>query len=134
MQEHRLPHAPEAAALARDLAVRASDGLVSPDRMDDFVLMVSEAVTNAFRHASTGANGNIGLRLERRDGVLRGVVIDGGTGFAPYEVSRDGDGHFGLRIIDALSDRWGVTVDGTTHVWFEVDVAGASARNGLTAV
>ena len=29
--------------------------------------------------------------------------------------------HFGLKIIDELSSRWGITLDGVKTVWFEVE-------------
>ena len=31
------------------------------------------------------------------------------------------DVHYGLFVVDALADRWGVSIDGDKGVWFEVD-------------
>jgi anti-sigma regulatory factor (Ser/Thr protein kinase) len=125
MDEHKLPHSATAAPIARRLAERAAGSRIPPARTNDLVLMVTEAVSNAIRHAPPLPDGYIGLRFESDQGVLRTLVIDGGSWVAPDARSpeRDGDAglHFGLKIIDALSDRWGVTVDRQKTVWFEVD-------------
>ena len=36
------------------------------------------------------------------------------------------DGGWGLRIVDSCATRWGVE-EGSTHVWFEVDLEGSCA-------
>lgn len=124
MHEHRLPHLAKAAPIARRLAEREAVSRIPPGRIEDFVLMVSEAVSNAVRHAPPIADGSIGLRFESDGGVLRAVVTDGGGWFAPASgPTADGEPnvHFGLRIIDELSSRWGITLDGVKTVWFEVE-------------
>jgi anti-sigma regulatory factor (Ser/Thr protein kinase) len=124
MHEHRLPHSPVAAPMARRLAEQVAASTVPPARVDDFVLIVCEAVSNAVLHAPPTADGSIGLSFEVDDGVLRGVVTDGGSWFAS-EAGWAGDGdpslHLGMGIIDALSSRWGMILDGVKTVWFEVE-------------
>jgi serine/threonine-protein kinase RsbW len=109
--------------MARRVAEREAASRIPPGTVEDFVLMVSEAVTNAVRHAPPVADGSIGLRFEAETGVFRGVVTDGGGWFAP-DARIGGDDeqtlHFGLKIIDELSSRWGITLDGVKTVWFEV--------------
>ena len=140
MPEHRLPHSATSVIRARRLAEEAASR-VPPAQKDDFVLMVSEAVSNAVLHARPMADGRIGLSFENHDGALRGMVTDGGS----WSSTASGSGswsaakaeraaragarlhHYGLSIIDTLSSRWGVTVDGVTNIWFEVD-----ARAGRT--
>jgi anti-sigma regulatory factor (Ser/Thr protein kinase) len=135
MPEHRLPHTATSVPRARRLAEEAAASRLLFTRKDDFVLMVSEAVSNAVLHARPMADGRIGLRFENHDGALRGVVTDGGSwsstasgggSWSAADAQRQASGgpdlhHFGLSIIDTLSSRWGVTVDGVTNVWFEVD-------------
>lgn len=124
MHEHRLPHSVEATPIARRLAEQEAVSRIHPGRLDDFVLMVSEAVSNAVRHAPPIADGSIGLRFESDEGVFRAVVTDGGGWFAPAARLADaGEAnlHFGLRIIDELSSKWGITMDGVKTVWFEVE-------------
>lgn len=140
MPEHRLPHTATSVPRARRLAEDAAASRVPRAQKDDFVLMVSEAVSNAVLHARPMADGRIGLSFENHDGAIRGVVTDGGSwssasgggSWSAAEAERAaGAGarlhHYGLSIIDTLSSRWGVTVDGVTNVWFEVD-----AKTGRT--
>ena len=103
-------------------------GTVTKTRLSDvklveLVLMVSEVVSNAVRHGSPEADGNIGLRLEGDEDALRVVVTDGGEDFAfdPGSVEGPRTGHFGLLFVDRLADRWGLSLDGKTAVWLEVD-------------
>jgi anti-sigma regulatory factor (Ser/Thr protein kinase) len=89
---------------------------------DDFVdlalLLTSELVTNAYRHAGTGTRVTVGVDDDR----VRVEVRDVGSGkpeLRPHDTSRV-DGR-GLQIVDALSDRWGYeSNDGGTSVWFEL--------------
>jgi serine/threonine-protein kinase RsbW len=132
MPEHRLPHSATSVVRARRLAEEAAASRIPSAQKDDFVLMVSEAVSNAVLHARPMADGWIGLSLENHDGTLRGVVTDGGSwssasgggSWSAAEAERAAGArlhHYGLSIIDTLSSRWGVIVDGVTNVWFEVD-------------
>jgi anti-sigma regulatory factor (Ser/Thr protein kinase) len=134
MPEHRLPHSATSVVRARRLAEEAAASRVPPAQKNDFVLMVSEAVSNAVLHARPMADGRIGLSFENHDGALRGMVTDGGSrssasggaSWSAAEAERAaGAGarvhHYGLSIIKTLSSRWGVTVDGVTNVWFEVN-------------
>jgi anti-sigma regulatory factor (Ser/Thr protein kinase) len=127
MNEHRLPHSAKAAPMARRLAEQVAARLIPPRRIHDFVLMVSEAVSNAVLHAPAIADGSIRLRFETDGRILRGVVTDGGRWFAPdARDARDGEPslHLGLKLIDELSSRWGITPrNGVKTVWFEVEAA-----------
>jgi serine/threonine-protein kinase RsbW len=141
MPEHRLPHLATSVVRARRLAEEAAASRVPSAQKDDFVLMVSEAVSNAVLHARPMADGRIGLSFENHDGALRAMVTDGGSwsstasgsgSWSAAEAERAARAgarmhHYGLSIIDTLSSRWGVTVDGVTNIWFEVD-----ARAGRT--
>lgn len=88
------------------------------------VLLVSELVTNAARHArSTDA---ITLELEAVRTWLRIEVYRYRPGLAtPRTPGEFDDPGFGSVLVDSLADRWGVreTVTGKT-VWAELDVRG----------
>lgn len=87
--------------------------------------MVSEIVGNAVRHGKPEADGRIGLRLRDDDSVIRVAVVDGAPRFTFDRLNLEGTNgrlHFGgLRIVDELADRWGLSLDGQKAVWFEVD-------------
>jgi anti-sigma regulatory factor (Ser/Thr protein kinase) len=93
--------------------------------LDDIKLLVNELVTNSVKFAGRG---KIGLRLVTSDESVRVEVHDDGPGFAPSKPDpalSDTSGR-GLFLVDALADRWGVTLDGTTCVWFEIDASSAA--------
>src|SRR3954454_6245903 len=74
------------------------------------------------------ARARITLRAQLRDDAIRVEVIDEGSGTVPTireEAERDGPGGGGLRIVDALSPRWG-TFEGTTQVWANIPLAPAT--------
>ena len=110
--------APSAAGARRFVAA----ALRRWDCPDDFVelvlLLTSELVTNAYRHARTETRVSV-----RFDGAcVRLEVHDVGGGFPelrPLDTDRV-DGR-GLQIVDALADRWGYhSTAGGTAVWFEL--------------
>ena len=128
-------------ALPKNLEVTLSPDLSAPERarhsiedagkelseevLDNVKLLVNELVTNSVKFAGKG---KIGLRLVTKDDSVRVEVHDDGPGFAPTRPQpalSDTSGR-GLFLVDALADRWGVTLDGTTCVWFEIDAQGAA--------
>jgi two-component sensor histidine kinase len=48
--EHRLPHTEAAPQMGRGLARDCVNGRLKSERTDDFILMVSEIVSNAVRY------------------------------------------------------------------------------------
>ncbi len=80
-------------------------------------LLVSEVVANAVLHAHTWAH----LVLRLRGRLLRVEVTDTGTGQLARRDTPDEEGGFGMRILDALADRWGVEARPRGKVvWFEL--------------
>ena len=81
-------------------------------------VLVTELVTNAVRHGG----GAVLVDVHDADGVVRVEVSDGGGGFdraGQLAIEGTADGGFGLKIVDAMSDRWGAAPG---LVWFELDV------------
>jgi anti-sigma regulatory factor (Ser/Thr protein kinase) len=90
------------------------------ERVDDAVLLVSELVTNAVKYGPE--HEAIRLIISTDDRATRFTVHDLGLGPLP-EMRDQADpapGGHGLRLVDALADRWGVE-RGSTRVWFELD-------------
>jgi len=95
--------------------------------LEDLLLMVSEVASNAVRHTASGDRGGwFDLTVSAAGYTARIAVADGGGSSEP--LIPDGGGEFavltggrGLRIVDALADRWGYTGDELGRVvWFEL--------------
>jgi anti-sigma regulatory factor (Ser/Thr protein kinase) len=96
--------------------------------VDDALLVVSELVTNAVRHAGSESR-TLELELARTGDHLRVALSDGSTASpSPRSASHVAEDGRGMAILAALSDRWGIEPhNGGKQVWWEVDL---SARDG----
>ncbi len=86
------------------------------------LIVVSELVTNAVRHAGLTSDQSVTVQATQLADRVRVEVIDHGKGFdraLVAEAQPSGDGGFGLRIVAQLTERWGVQTDSGT-VWAEV--------------
>lgn len=134
-----LPYAPSSVAVARqrlsaDLRERGIFAAVA----DDAVLVMSELLSNALRHAHPLPSGQVRVAWEFADGNVEVRVSDGGAATAPRagRASLSSLGGRGLGIVEYLADSWGVRYDddGTT-VWAVVCtprqvVAGQNGQSG----
>lgn len=82
-------------------------------------LLLSELVTNAVVHGSTDRDSTIALHFAALGPMLQVEVSDDGPGFDP---DADSSG-WGLRLVDELSESWGVDEG---RVWFELPLAAAA--------
>lgn len=117
-----LPHDPTSVGLARHrLGTELTGAGVMKTVVEDAVLIASELLSNALRHARPLSCGNV--RMAWRicaDGDVEVSVSDGGAATEPRlsHTSLSALGGRGLSIVDRLSDRWGVRhEDGSTIVW-----------------
>jgi anti-sigma regulatory factor (Ser/Thr protein kinase) len=120
-----VPSRPAAFVEARRF-VRETAAPTAPRQvLDDAMLLTSELVTNAVRHAGGSADDPIELTVSVDPDVLRVSVRDRGPGFDPSELPvRAEDGGWGLDLVRRLSSRWGVArVDHGTDVWFEIHLS-----------
>jgi signal transduction histidine kinase len=122
--------------VAAELALQIAGGLDAPsearsamrrfhpelraDLMQVAVLLVSELVSNAVKHAAAEL---VKIRFQVVPEHLRVEVADEGPGFALRAISRDpaAEGGWGLHLVDQLSSRWGVMEGKGARVWFEID-------------
>jgi anti-sigma regulatory factor (Ser/Thr protein kinase) len=116
---------PHAVRAARHAIERLADREQLP-RIEDLRLLVSELVTNSVLHGGAGPDDCVWVHVERPDGCVRVEVCDDGQGWANPVRSTSLDsgeppGGWGLVLVGALADRWGVEVDSTTCVWFELE-------------
>jgi anti-sigma regulatory factor (Ser/Thr protein kinase) len=109
---------PESVGRARaELAHFASRAGASPSLVDGVRLAVSEAVTNAVRHAYPLDPGEVRVRALVGEDVLEVVVSDDGCGVHRDRTDNGGLG-FGLALICEVSDQMtlGARSDGGTDV------------------
>jgi anti-sigma regulatory factor (Ser/Thr protein kinase) len=113
----RIKAGPTAACEARQAALACFDGLLSPDKLDDVLLVVSELVTNAVLHG----RGDIDVRMGCDGRIVTGAVSDEGRGFdrRPRRADSRRVGGHGLHIVGRVSEQWGLG-EGATSVWFEI--------------
>ncbi|MFE3632274.1 ATP-binding protein [Streptomyces goshikiensis] len=91
----------------------------------DALLVVSELVTNAVRHAGGPRDREIETRYVRVSGGLRIEVHDVGDGRPEVGAAEpEGDGGRGLFLVAAVADRWAVgeRVGPGKRVWAELSV------------
>lgn len=121
--EVRLPAVPASPAAARDAVERSLSALLSPAKLDEARIAVSELVSNAVRHAQMSPHDSIEVRGAIHPGLLRVEVCDQGPGFEPdpYRAPH-ADSGWGLHILDQLADRWGTSPEQPVSVWFEMDL------------
>jgi len=137
-----LPHATASAGRARECVQRAllARG-VARDLVDDSVLIVSEILSNALKHARPLAGGKVQLTWSAGPDSVVLEVTDGGGATRPRvgaAAVTAGAGR-GLAVVRRLSRDWGVreAPSGTT-VWAVVDLdrrrvthgPGVSKRSG----
>lgn len=77
---------------------------------DDAMLVVTELVSNALRHARPLPSGTLRVRCALRQDVVRIEVTDGGASTRPHIVNPPATalGGRGLSIVDELAETWGV--------------------------
>ena len=115
---------PEAAAKARQ-ALRALGEVIPEPLYDDLALLVNELVTNSIRHAGLGDDGWIKVYAAVTPKVVRAEITDSGRGFSPvvHQPALLDVGGRGLYLLEELADRWGVSDDGQTRAWFEIELS-----------
>lgn len=91
------------------------------DVVDRVVLMVSELMTNAIVHANSSAE----LAADVDTFGVRITVTDAGGGRPTPRTPSDFEAHGrGLRVVEALSDRWGIEyLPNSKSVWFSVQIS-----------
>ncbi|SDL12966.1 ATP-binding protein [Streptomyces indicus] len=117
LRERFLPRDRRSVPAARQFTREALADWEWPDP-DDLLLCVSELATNALLHGVPPGRGLL-LRLYEDGDVLRVEVHDSGAGEPRIPDAAD-EGGRGLRIVEALADKWGVAArDPGKTVWCE---------------
>jgi len=132
-----LPCAPASVAVARRrLAAELTAAGVFDGVVGDAVLVVSELLSNAIRHARPLPGAKLLLAWALDDGAVEVAVSDGGASTRPMtaQATVSSLGGRGLDIVEYLARSWGVRTDDTgLTVWAVVAVpADLSPRAGTT--
>ncbi|MFI6930042.1 ATP-binding protein [Streptomyces sp. NPDC050287] len=123
--EWRLPRHARSVSRARALLREQATSWKLPDEVTETaVLLLSELMTNAYRHARVSPGHEIWTRCTLEAERLRVSVADAnGTPPTPRPALPNDESGRGLALVAALSDRWGARPRsggiGKT-VWFEL--------------
>ena len=112
------------AAAAARRGLLEGNGMLPPAIRDDVLLLVSELVTNAVRHAGAGPERPVQVQLLHGPCCVVVAVTDEGPGFTrnPSPSTGSESGGWGLFLVDQIADRWDVeyTTSGS-RVWFKIE-------------
>ena len=113
-----------APAQARHAIAERLNGELPVSRRKDVVLLAGELVANSVVHANGDASREILVELVVDPDVIHVAVTDQGSPSVPTVRPRSAtlESGRGLLLVENLSDRWGITREGTsrTRVWFEM--------------
>lgn len=123
--EWRLPRHARSVSRARTLLTeQASSWKLPPDLTDTAVLLLSELMTNAYRHAKASPGRELRARCVLTEDRLRISVTDANDTLpAPRRASPEDESGRGLALVAMLADAWDAELRecgvGKT-VWFEL--------------
>lgn len=120
----RLPRDTSAPARARRALSRV-DGVLDDDVLRDARILITELVSNAVCHSDSGDPVELAIIID--EATVRTEVRDRvGAGFEPAVsmAPQKRESGWGLYLVDALSERWGVARGKGVCVWFEVARSG----------
>lgn len=124
MSGHRakveLPLRPEAAASARRIVAGVLGAWQLQDLVPDTQLVVSELIGNAYQHARDDEE--VELEVVAHGGAVT-IRVNDGSSLRPMlrAAADDETTGRGLRIVEAVSTRWGVADhEGGKQVWAEI--------------
>lgn len=131
--EVRLALDAQAPGAARSVVAHCLGERVPSSVFQDAQLLVSELVTNSVVHSGMPAGTELTVSVDLTPGMVRLDVEDGGRDgtIAPHRPDCDNGGGFGLNLVEALSERWGMerVAQGGTRVWAQLARAPLTARS-----
>jgi len=126
-----LPWAPASVAVARQrLAADLCAAGIFEAAVGDAVLVVSELLSNAIRHARPLPGANIQVAWAYGDDAIEVAVSDGGAATSPARThaSVSAIGGRGLDIVEYVASRWGIRSDDSGQTVWAVLAAHAAGR------
>lgn len=116
-----------AALVRRSIADDLESERVTPDSIDDVVLVASELVGNAVLHAATGTDQNLDVTWEVEPEAVVVRVLDGSPELPRQRSTNENEtGGRGLSIVAAIAADWGVRRnDSGKQVWARIPISRA---------
>jgi two-component sensor histidine kinase len=112
--------------------LNALESYVPDETIQDVNLLVSELVTNSVKHASLMTDDAIEVDANPTHEGIRVEVTNPGRGELANKVQRrNAESGWGLLLVTKIASRWGVTTNGSTLIWFEIDLC--NERPGSSA-
>ncbi|MCO5998570.1 ATP-binding protein [Actinoallomurus rhizosphaericola] len=133
-----LPHAPSSVSDVRKrLCAELRAAGVYEEIADDAAVIISELISNALRHARPLPSGDIRVSWTHEGELIQLAVSDGGSMTEPRRTraALSSLGGRGLSIVEALSDKWGVSHEAeTTTVWAKLRIDQQSGNGRAAAL
>jgi two-component sensor histidine kinase len=118
-----LPSDFRAAGAARQ-SLRSLESYVPSETVQDLNLLVSELVTNSVKHSPHLHDQAIEIDANPTDrGIRVEVTNPGGAELSNKVRPRTSESGWGLLLVTKIASRWGVTTNGETQIWFEIDLS-----------
>jgi anti-sigma regulatory factor (Ser/Thr protein kinase) len=112
-----VPCSPEALRQVRESLL--SLGL-KPEALYALTVVANELVANSIRHSELTESDHIEVEVRCHTNHVRIDIRDRGTGFTPpQETTEDGRG---FPMVQGLSRHFGISRNGGTHAWAEVEL------------
>jgi len=112
------------AARAARQSIQSLEGYVPLEMIQDLNLLVSELVTNSVKHGSLVHDQAIELDANPTARGIRIEVTNPGRADLTNSVeTRPKESGWGLLLVTKIASRWGMTTNGSTSIWFEIDLS-----------
>jgi len=112
------------AARAARQSMRSLESYVPEEKVQDVNLLVSELVTNSVKHASLLQDQAIEIDAKPTERGIKIEVSNPGRAELTNKIEERAmaESGWGLLLVTKIASRWGMSTNGATRVWFEIDL------------
>lgn len=115
------------AARAARQSIRSLEPYVPEEKIQDLNLLVSELVTNSVKHGSLMQDQAIEIDANPTERGIKIEVSNPGRADMTNKIEQRAmaESGWGLLLVTKIASRWGMSMNGSTHIWFELDLVEA---------